>query len=107
MIYAGASGVGTAAIQLANWFEAKAFFTCSSQEKIDFCLKFLTYFKAEKREFFVIRLGAKQGFNYKKMKNDEILDNYMKIEKGKLMDVILDCVGPQNAELVYGFSFKN
>ena len=54
MIYAGASGVGTAAIQLANWFEAKAFFTCSSQEKIDFCLKFLTYFKAEKREFFVI-----------------------------------------------------
>ena len=39
MVYAGASGVGTAAIQLIKWFDANAYFTCSTQEKIDFCEK--------------------------------------------------------------------
>lgn len=39
MIYAGASGVGTAAIQIVKWFEANAYFTCSTEEKIDFCMK--------------------------------------------------------------------
>lgn len=39
MIYAGASGVGTAAIQIAKFYEADTFFTCSTQDKIDFCLK--------------------------------------------------------------------
>lgn len=39
MIYAGASGVGTAAIQLCDWFGAKAFFTASTEDKIAFCEK--------------------------------------------------------------------
>ena len=39
MVYAGASGVGTAAIQLIRYFEANAYFTCSTQDKIDFCIK--------------------------------------------------------------------
>lgn len=40
MIYAGASGVGTAAIQIAQFYGSNAFFTCSTQDKMDFCLKF-------------------------------------------------------------------
>jgi NADPH:quinone reductase-like Zn-dependent oxidoreductase len=41
MIYAGASGVGSAAIQIASLKGAKVFATCSSQPKIEFCQKFL------------------------------------------------------------------
>jgi len=37
------------------------------------------------------------------MKNNEIFDEYIRKTKGKLVDVILDCVGPQNFELVAFF----
>lgn len=41
MVYAGASGVGTAALQIIANFGAKGFFTCSSEDKIDLCKKYL------------------------------------------------------------------
>jgi tumor protein p53-inducible protein 3 len=37
LIHAGASGVGTAAIQIAKDKGAKVFVTAGSQEKLDFC----------------------------------------------------------------------
>jgi len=39
MVHAGASGVGSAAIQLAVQAGARVLVTASSQEKIDFCKK--------------------------------------------------------------------
>ena len=49
MIHAGASGVGTAAIQLVKLAGATSYITTSSQQKIDFAKS----------------LGAAEGFNYK------------------------------------------
>ena len=37
LIHAGASGVGTAAIQVAKALEAQVFVTAGSDEKIEFC----------------------------------------------------------------------
>lgn len=39
LIYAGASGVGTAAIQLVNLFGGIPIVTCSTEDKIDFTKK--------------------------------------------------------------------
>jgi NADPH:quinone reductase-like Zn-dependent oxidoreductase len=39
LIHAGASGVGTAAIQLAKFFGAKVATTVGSDEKVDYCKK--------------------------------------------------------------------
>ena len=36
-IYAGASGVGSAAIQIASLFGAKIFVTCSNEDKVEYC----------------------------------------------------------------------
>ncbi|MFD2191885.1 NAD(P)H-quinone oxidoreductase [Pistricoccus aurantiacus] len=47
LVHAGASGVGTAAIQLCNAFEYSCFATVGSDAKIDFCMK----------------LGASTGWN--------------------------------------------
>jgi tumor protein p53-inducible protein 3 len=41
MVYAGASGVGTAALQIINYYGATSFFTCSNNEKIEFCKRLL------------------------------------------------------------------
>lgn len=49
LIHAGASGVGTAAIQLVKLVGATSYITASTQEKIDFAKS----------------LGATDGFNYK------------------------------------------
>ena len=38
-VYAGAGGVGTAAIQLIKHFKAKSIITCSSDEKCDYTKK--------------------------------------------------------------------
>ena len=38
-VYAGASGVGTAAIQLIKHFKAKSIITCSSDEKCEYTKK--------------------------------------------------------------------
>lgn len=48
LVHAGASGVGTAAVQLCKLFGADAFVTAGSAEKIDFCKS----------------LGAMEGANY-------------------------------------------
>jgi len=49
LIHAGASGVGTAGIQLAKLFKAKSIITAGKAEKLDFCKS----------------LGADAAFNYK------------------------------------------
>ena len=38
-LHAGASGIGTAAIQLCNLFNCKSFVTASTHEKISYCIK--------------------------------------------------------------------
>jgi len=77
MIHAGASGVGTAAIQLAKhvFQMPEIYITAGSQEKIDFC-------KA---------LGATEGFNHK----DGSWARAFKERLGEdaAVDVILDCIG--------------
>lgn len=59
MIYAGASGVGTSAIQLARYFtkgNSKIFYTVSNEQKMQYCQN----------------LGATKGYNYKTQSTEEI-----------------------------------
>jgi len=39
LIYAGASGVGTALIQLVSHFKANSMVLCSTEKKCEFCIK--------------------------------------------------------------------
>lgn len=73
LIHAGASGVGTAAIQLALDAGARAIATAGSEEKVAFC-----------RE-----LGA-TAINYK---TQDFLEQVMAATDGQGVDVILDPVG--------------
>lgn len=68
LIHAGASGVGTAAIQLARAAGATPYVTIGSEEKAKFCLE----------------LGAARAVNYKEQ------DFAAELEP---VDVVLDCVG--------------
>lgn len=72
LIHAGASGVGTAVIQLAKYTGARVFATVGSEEKKQFCLK----------------LGADHVIQYKTHLFDEEI---LKICDG--VDVVLDFVG--------------
>lgn len=75
LIHAGASGVGTAAIQLAKQLsKAKVIVTAGSEEKLAVC-----------RE-----LGADFGINYKKTPFDE---EVLKITDGQGVNLILDFIG--------------
>lgn len=75
LIHAGASGVGTAAIQLAKKLcNAKVIVTAGSKSKLDFC-----------RE-----LGADVLINYKEQSFDEEI---LKATNGKGVDLILDFIG--------------
>jgi tumor protein p53-inducible protein 3 len=74
LIHAGASGVGTAAIQLARATGAEALVTVGSEEKRDFCL----------------RLGAKHAFNYRE---GNFSDKVLEATDGQGVDVVLDFVG--------------
>ena len=75
LIHAGASGVGTAAIQMAKEKEAKVIVTAGTDEKIDFCKK----------------LGADVGINYKTDSNfDELVLEYT---NNKGADLIIDFIG--------------
>lgn len=75
LIHAGASGVGTAAIQLAKQMtDAKIITTAGSQEKLDFC------------QF----LGADVGINYKEQSFDEAV---LKASGNQGVQVILDFIG--------------
>lgn len=75
LIHAGASGVGTAAIQLAKQLsKAKVIVTAGSEEKLAFCKK----------------LGADELINYK---TQNFQTEVSKITNGKGVDVILDFIG--------------
>ncbi|PCJ45113.1 MAG: NAD(P)H-quinone oxidoreductase [Moraxellaceae bacterium] len=74
LIHAGASGVGTAAIQLCRHFAHCCFVTVGSDEKLAFC-----------RE-----LGATQAVN---RHNDDFQQHIKSWTDGKGVDVILDPVG--------------
>ncbi|QQZ10420.1 NAD(P)H-quinone oxidoreductase [Heyndrickxia vini] len=75
LIHAGASGVGTAAIQLAKKLcDAKVIVTAGSKEKLDFCKE----------------LGADVVINYKEQSFEE---EVQRATEGLGVDVILDFVG--------------
>lgn len=76
LIHAGASGVGTAAIQLARhvFGLTKIFVTAGTQEKIDFCKS----------------LGATEGFNYK---TDDWAQCVLDATGGNGVSIIHDPVG--------------
>ncbi len=74
LIHAGASGVGTAAIQLARQAGARIFITAGNDEKIQRCLG----------------LGAEIGINYKQ---DDFATRLAGLTQQQGVDMILDCVG--------------
>lgn len=75
LIHAGASGVGTAAIQLAKRLsKAKVIVTAGSTEKLAFCQE----------------LGADELINYK---TQDFEKEVQKITNGRGVDVILDFIG--------------
>ncbi|HEX7043406.1 MAG TPA: NAD(P)H-quinone oxidoreductase [Burkholderiales bacterium] len=74
LIHAGASGVGSAAIQLARAAGARVFATAGSQEKLELCRN----------------LGAELAINYKQEKFSE---RVLAATDGRGVDVILDFVG--------------
>ncbi|KAK3538348.1 hypothetical protein QTP70_035217 [Hemibagrus guttatus] len=74
LIHAGASGVGTAAIQLARLFHAVPLVTAGSPDKLKV---------AEK-------LGAAAGFNYK---DGDFSEKILQFTQGRGVDIILDCIG--------------
>jgi putative PIG3 family NAD(P)H quinone oxidoreductase len=74
LVHAGASGVGTAAIQLIKEAGANAIVTSGSAKKLDFCLK----------------LGAKIAINY----NDgEFAKQVLEATGNQGVDIILDFIG--------------
>jgi NADPH:quinone reductase-like Zn-dependent oxidoreductase len=74
LIHGGASGVGTAAIQLAREAGCRIFATAGTDEKVVRCLE----------------LGADTAINYK---NENFVDRIEAQTNGKGVDVILDIVG--------------
>jgi NADPH:quinone reductase-like Zn-dependent oxidoreductase len=74
LVHAGASGVGTAAIQMARHIGATAFFTAGSQAKID----------------QVLALGADRGILYH---NQDFLEEVLRATGGQGVDVIEDFIG--------------
>lgn len=74
LIHAGASGVGTAAIQLVREAGGSSIITAGSDEKVDTCLE----------------LGANYGINYKK---DTFSEKIEEITDGRGVNIILDFIG--------------
>ncbi len=72
LLHAGASGIGTAAIQLCNLFNCKSFVTASTHEKISYCTK----------------LGAENG----SLRSNKPFDD-VKNWAPNGVDIILDPVG--------------
>ncbi|XP_030575149.1 quinone oxidoreductase PIG3 isoform X2 [Archocentrus centrarchus] len=79
LVHAGASGVGTAAVQLVRLFGAVPVVTAGSPEKLKL---------AEK-------LGAAAGFNYRE---ESFAQGVQDFTGGKGANVILDCIGGRNWE---------
>ena len=74
LIHAGASGVGTAAIQLVRYFGGTAIATAGNDRKVEFC-----------RE-----LGAEFAVNYRK---DDFVEAVKDFTENQGVDIILDFVG--------------
>lgn len=75
LIHAGASGVGTAAIQLTKKMtKANVIVTAGSEEKLEFCKE----------------LGADKGINYKK---EDFAKEVLDYTQNKGVDLILDFIG--------------
>jgi len=74
LIHAGASGVGTAAIQLAKAIGARVFVTAGSDEKLALCHQ----------------LGADELINYK---TESFRERIKSADHGRGVDVILDFIG--------------
>jgi len=74
LIHAGASGVGTSAIQLAKLFDNKVIVTVGSDDKASFAKK----------------MGADHAINYKKQDFEKEVDS---ITSGKGVNILIDCVG--------------
>ncbi len=74
LVHGGASGVGTAAIQIAKQFGAEVYVTVGSDEKVARCLA----------------LGATHAINYKTF---DFVDEVRKRTEGRGVSLILDCVG--------------
>lgn len=74
LIHAGASGVGTAAIQLAKLYNNTVIATTSSNDKIELCKK----------------LGSDYQINYKTQNWER---EVKEITNGKGVDILIDCIG--------------
>jgi NADPH:quinone reductase len=75
LVHGGASGVGTAAIQLARWRGCDVLVTAGSARKLGFC----------------IDLGATGGINYREHSD---FDNAVRqLTDGRGVDVVLDIIG--------------
>lgn len=80
MIYAGASGVGTAAIQICNVLGYEPYAVVSVEAKGELCKK----------------VGVKEVVCYKDNENWD--DELIKANDGKLFNAVLDCVATSNVE---------
>ncbi len=74
LIHAGASGVGTAAIQIAKWKQGRIFVTVSTEEKIKACQA----------------LGATMAINYKEF---NFAEKVLEATDGKGVHVLIDFIG--------------
>ncbi len=74
LIHAGASGVGTASIQLVRVLGGHSYVTVGAKEKLDFCLQ----------------LGAKDGVNYKE---SSFLEQVTKWTSGNGVNIVMDFIG--------------
>lgn len=74
LIHGGSSGIGTTAIQLANWAGLRVFVTAGSDAKCAAC----------------IELGAERAINYR---NDDFVASVMDATDGAGVDHVLDMVG--------------
>ncbi len=74
LIHAGASGVGSAAIQLAKLWGAEVFATVGNAQKVEFCKK----------------LGVDYAINYHDL---SFAEQIRKLTSGNGVNVVLDCIG--------------
>ena len=85
LVHGGSSGIGVAAIQLANAWGATVYVTAGTDEKCEFCE----------------RLGAAKAINYK---TENFKEEIKKLTHEKGVDIILDMVGgnytPDNLDVL-------
>lgn len=79
LVHAGASGVGSAAVQLVRLLGAVPLVTAGTSEKLALAKS----------------LGAARGFNYRE---DDYVEGVKQFTQGRGADVILDCIGGSSWE---------